>query len=550
MPRKVEVSFDRYYDYAELMQYLQDVAEAYPEIADLEMIGQSYKKRDIPALTITNKETGSHDSKPALYVEANIHAGEVTGSMTALNLIDLLVSNYGDDKKITRLVDVYTFYVLPRVNPDGAEFYLTKPETLRSSTRPWPEENMDKLPGLHPKDINGDGKILQMRVRNDKRGAWKISKRDPRLMIARQPWDSDEPFYSLYTEGLIEKFDGEPFEFIRTPYGLDMNRNFPSNWHPSIPGGGDFPTSEAEVRGVVEFITNHPNIAMANTFHTSGGFFFRNPYQYSDEQMDQTDLKLFRAVAAEGTKVTGYPDVKSSNKACLPEWLYEHKGIISFTTELWDRMGQAGIDRAEAMKAYTPEEKEDVQIRLLHWNDRALAGEGFYEWTKFDHPQLGEVEIGGWDPKLNMQNPPGFLLPGETYKNAHWAIRQAACMPLINFETVKQEKLEEGLYKITATVINEGFLPTYITNKTLELKAVKPDSVTLEGADLLSGKKTVMLGHLQGYAMAHYSGGWGAAIPNSIAKATWVVKATEGTKITLKAKSVRGGQATEELVLE
>ncbi len=550
MPRKVPVSFDRYYRYEEIMQYLKDVVTAYPKLATLETIGQSFEKRDIPALTITNLEKGLPENKPALYVEANIHAGEVTGSMTALNLIDLLVSEFGEDPKISRLLDQYTFYVLPRVNPDGAELYLTTPTSLRSSVRPWPEQNMDQLPGLHPEDVNNDGHILQMRVRNDKRGAWKISKRDSRLMLPREPWDCGEPFYSLYPEGFIQKFDGEPFEVVRTPFGLDMNRNFPSNWHPSVQGGGDFPTSEPEVRGVVEFISKHPNIAMANSYHTSGGIFFRNPYQYSDDAIDQTDLKLIRAVAAEGTKVTGYPDVKSSNRACLPEWLYEHKGIIGFTTELWDRMGQAGIDKAQAQKANTPEEKEDIQIRLLQWNDRALSGTGFHSWTKFNHPQLGEVEIGGWDPKTNMQNPPSFLLPGETYKNALWAIRQAACLPYISIDTVKVEAIDAQLWKVTATVINEGFLPTNITNKTISLKAVKPDSIQLEGAEILNGKKSVALGHLQGYSMAHYSGGYGASIPNSIGKATWLIKANKGDTITLKAKSARGGQAEQNFVLE
>lgn len=550
MPRKVSVSFDRYYRYEEMMQYLNDVVKAYPQIASMEVIGQSYEKRDIPALTLTNTQTGDPSAKPALYVEANIHAGEVTGAMTALNLIDMLVSNFGDDVQISRLLDRYTFYVLPRVNPDGAELYLSTPATLRSSVRPWPEQEMDKLPGLHPQDINDDGKILQMRKRDDKRGAWKISKRDPRLMLPREPWDFNEPFYCLLPEGLIQKFDGEPFEVIRTPFGLDMNRNFPSNWHPSVQGGGDFPTSEPEVRGVVEFITKHPNIALANSYHTSGGIFFRNPYQYGDDAIDQTDLKLIRAVAAEGTKVTGYPDVKSSNRACLPEWLYEHKGIIGFTTELWDRLGQAGIDKAQAQKASTPEEKEEIQIRLLQWNDRALSGTGFHNWTSFQHPQLGDVEIGGWDPKTNMQNPPEFLLPAETFKNAQWAIRQAACLPYISIQDTKQEKLDGSLWKITATVINEGFLPTYITNKTLSLKAVKPDSISLEGAEILNGKKSVSLGHLQGYSLAHYSGGYGASVPTSVAKATWLVKGNSGDTITLKAKSIRGGQAEAKVTLE
>ncbi|MCE5195564.1 MAG: M14 family metallopeptidase [Negativicutes bacterium] len=549
MARKVPISFDRYYKYDEIMQYLNDVVTAYPQLASLESIGKSYEKREIPALTLTDRKSGAPENKSALYVEANIHAGEVTGSMTALNLIDLLLSGADEDVKIQRLLEKYTFYILPRVNPDGAEYYLTTPNTLRSSVRPWPELDMENLPGLHPQDIDGNGMILQMRLRDDKRGAWKISKRDARLLLPREPWDSDEAFYRLLPEGLINNYNGEPFEVVRSPFNLDMNRNFPSNWNPGVQGGGDYPTSEPEVRGVVEFITAHPNIALANSYHTSGGIFFRNPYQYGDEAIDAMDLKCIRAVAAEGTKVTGYPDVKSSNRACLPEWLYEHKGVIGFTTELWDRIGQAGIDRAAAAKAATPEEKEEIQIRLLQWNDRVLAGAGFCNWQTFAHPQLGSVEIGGWDPKYNLQNPPTFLLAGETYKNALWAIREAACLPHLCFDEIKQEKLDDKLWKITAAVINDGFLPTNITNKALSLKAVKPDSVSLEGAEILNGKKSIPLGNLQGYANAHFSGGWGPAVPTSLGKAAWLVKAAAGDQITLTARSVRGGKAVSSFYL-
>jgi hypothetical protein len=42
-----------------------------------------------------------------------------------LYLIDYLVTNHGTDPKITKLLDTRTFYILPRVNPDGAEKYLT-----------------------------------------------------------------------------------------------------------------------------------------------------------------------------------------------------------------------------------------------------------------------------------------------------------------------------------------------------------------------------------------------------------------------------------------
>src|SRR5690606_27237685 len=106
------------------------------------------------------------------------------GCNVALHTADLLLHGYGSDPEITALLDTRAFYIAPRVQPDGAELYLTTPLTLRSSVRPWPKDEEDE--GLTPDDINGDGLILQMRV-PDPKGEWRISEHDDRLMVKRRP---------------------------------------------------------------------------------------------------------------------------------------------------------------------------------------------------------------------------------------------------------------------------------------------------------------------------------------------------------------------------
>ena len=60
-----------------------------------------------------------------------------------------------------------------------------RPRHIRSSTRryPWDELPVD---GLTPEDIDGDGRILAMRVR-DPHGGWKSHPEQPRLLVAREP---------------------------------------------------------------------------------------------------------------------------------------------------------------------------------------------------------------------------------------------------------------------------------------------------------------------------------------------------------------------------
>lgn len=541
MSSRVDIGFDRYLTYSEVTDYLRKTAEAYPDLADLESAGKSYEGRDIWALTLTNKKTGCARKKPALYVDGNIHAGEVTGCMVALYLIDYLVDNYGKDEEVTYLLDTRAFYILPRVNPDGAELYLTTPALLRSSVRVWPDEEVSDLPGLHREDVNGDGMILQMRVRDDKRGEWKVSEKDRRLMIPRRPGERKGPFYRVYPEGFVKDYEGEPIEVQRPRFGLDLNRNFPSNWDTKVPGGGDFAGSEPEARTIIEFIVKHPNIGGIQALHTSGGFFYRNPCQYPEDKMDPQDLKATREIACEGTCISGYPDVKSPNRSTLTEWAYEHKGLIAYTTELWNRYARAGIDFLEWQKTTDPAKREGQNVKLLEWNDRELAGKGFKDWTPFEHPQLGHVEIGGWDPKFCSQNPPPFLLKQECHKNTLWMLRHAASLPEVHITSLKVEDIDRCVKKVTAVVENYGYLPTCVTNKAKELGACKEDVAELlpgPGVTVL-GKARLQAGFLEGYV----SGGGRGGPAKSAARFTWMVKADPEApvKIAVEYRSQRGG---------
>ena len=82
---------------------------------------------------MTNTETGPAPEKPAFLIEANIHAIEVTGCAAALHLIHRLLAEHGTDDQVTRALDTRAFYVIPRLNPDGAE--LASPTGRASSAR-------------------------------------------------------------------------------------------------------------------------------------------------------------------------------------------------------------------------------------------------------------------------------------------------------------------------------------------------------------------------------------------------------------------------------
>ena len=158
----MKTSFDEYLRYEDLTRTLHALAEGHPSLCRVRSIGKSVEGREIWLVELTNARTGPAGDKPAFWVDGNTHAGEVTGSMAALYLIQTLLQRHGEDDLVTRLLDEGAFYVLPRLSPDGAERYLTSPHTLRSNPRPWPEPEPE--PVLQPEEFEGNGHVLQIRV--------------------------------------------------------------------------------------------------------------------------------------------------------------------------------------------------------------------------------------------------------------------------------------------------------------------------------------------------------------------------------------------------
>jgi murein tripeptide amidase MpaA len=225
------VAYDHFYAYDELTNTLRSWAEEAPKLCTLESIGTSYEGRDIWLVTVTNTETGDHLDKPGFLIEANIHSMEWTGCTAALHLIHRLLTEHGKHDLVTRALDTRVFYVLPRLNPDGAERGLEERRFIRSSVRPYPREQQEE--GLRVEDVDGDGRVLDMRV-EDPNGAWRPHPEERSLLVRREPVDGpdDGPFYRLLAEGRVENYDGVTLKVPQPLEGLDLNRNFPAEWAP------------------------------------------------------------------------------------------------------------------------------------------------------------------------------------------------------------------------------------------------------------------------------------------------------------------------------
>ena len=215
----------------------------------------------------------------------------------------------------------------PRLNPDGAELALAdKPRHIRSSTRRYPfdEEAVD---GLTIEDVDGDGRMLSMRI-PDPHGPYKKHATEPRLMVAREPGEFGGEYYRIVPEGTLKNFDGFKITANPNPEGLDLNRNFPAGWRQDFEqdGAGPYPTSEPEVRAMVDFITQHPNIGAAVSFHTHSGVILRPMGSQSDDDMTPEDLWMIKRLSASGATATtlGAPSFQCLLHLVLPDATFAH----------------------------------------------------------------------------------------------------------------------------------------------------------------------------------------------------------------------------------
>lgn len=176
------VDWDRYYTSGETEQLLREFHELYPELTELYSIGESLEGRNLWVMEITAEITGPASDKPALYLDGGIHAGELTGSQVALYTLGHLLTRYGWDPEVTDLLESYAFYVRPKFNPDGSDLALIFDQNLRSTVRPWDEDEdgrADEDPG---EDLDGDGWITDMRI-PDPEGDWYAHPQDERVMV-------------------------------------------------------------------------------------------------------------------------------------------------------------------------------------------------------------------------------------------------------------------------------------------------------------------------------------------------------------------------------
>ncbi len=556
--------FDVFHRYEALTRLLRDYAEAFPGLVEMRSIGKSHEGRDIWLLVLTNRSSGEDLDKPGFWVDGNIHAAELTAGTACLFWLHHLVTSYAGDDGVTRLLDTRAVYLVPRLNPDGAELALAdRPRHIRSSTRPYPFDE-EPVEGLTVEDVDGDGRILSMRI-PDPHGGWKPHPDDARVMIPREPGEFGGTYYRILPEGSLQNYDGLRVTVNRDVEGLDLNRNFPSYWRQEFEqqGAGPYPTSEPEVRAMVDFIVKHPNIGAAVSFHTHSGVILRPMGTQSDDDMTPEDLWIYKRLSDIGSRLTGYPaisiyhDFKYHPKEVITgtqDWVYEHLGALFWTVELWAPNKEAGITEYDWIDWYRAHPPED-DLKLLKWSDEQCGGQAHVTWYPFRHPQLGEVELGGWDRMNYWRNPPPELRRREAARFPPWLDQLALSLPQLELLRTEVRALGPDTWRVRMAVANAGYLPSYVSKRALERQVARGTVFEIAmpaGASLVSGKERMVQGHLEGHAAKHSLQAFlqDRQLTADREVAEWVVRAPRGTALALYARADRAGAVMTEVTLD
>ena len=506
------ISWSRYYSYAEWTKIMHDIQKKYPQLADIQSIGKSRMGRDQYLITITAKATGKHSEKTAMWVDGAIHGNEVNGITCSLYLMWYLLTRYDYDPYVHDLVDNCTFYILPGLNVDANESFVVHPNTPNNPREPYRPEDNDG-DGLYDEDqtedVDGDGELSTMYIEHPN-GNYKLSTDKRQFVRVDEPEEGVKLFLRIGDEGYDNDGDGLINE--DDIGGPDPNRNFPYGWN--LEAGNPYPMSEAECRNVFEFQLKHPNIFASFHYHNTGRLIMfqappavrqpgmtaeqtqrmqemyeqrlamlreTNKYaQLFDRQVapvNQHDMDTQTAIVTAGARIMqNYRPTIGGLSGQAHAATYYMLGAYSYLIELWG---------SNAEYADMDGDGRVSDEEMLQWIDIELTGEGWINPHKVDHPDLGEIWIGGSPKKHIRRTPPARYIEQEAFKNAQFVMYCASQFPKVEIAEITVRPAADSLYWIEAEVKNDRTYPT-ASDRAKQLKLVEQDMIMLKTSNNVS----------------------------------------------------------------
>lgn len=532
--------------------------------------------------------SGAADSqRPSVLIVAGIDPRHAGSTEVAAAVADRLAIDHAP------ALERGDVYVLSRLNPDGFE-QLGADAPLRAGSA-----RNRAVPGAidadrdgrsnedPPADLDGDGRILQMRIRNPApglglRSEYVAEAGDPRILRPADAAKSERPIYALLAESRDADGDGlygeDGFD------GVQLDRNFPYHWPEFRDEAGRFPMSEPETRALADWLLAHDNVVAVLAYAPSDNLVNIPPGDKKDEtgaapagdHILKEDRPLWERVGARFKEITHQKEAPTGeNAGTLQGWAYAQLGLWSFSTPVWVRPDQcadaiqkpgpdAGANASPGRQGAsdvpspsepspkeppaaephppasspTPAKVDSEDGKWIAYSDSLVAAGkpgGFVPWKSFRHPQLGEVEIGGWVPGFRQAIPVDDI-PRLAGEQAAFVADLLNRLPRLAVIGPRIERLGETIWRISVEAVNEGELPTR-TRMGVQVRRLPPTRwvIEIDGSPLLAGDRAQKSDAIPG----------GGSL-----SASWTINANAGETVKLALRSPECGDREIEVRLE
>lgn len=252
-------------------------------------------------------------------------------------------------------------------------------------------------------------------------------------------------------------------------------------------------------------------------------------FRKNDIVMLESLSKAYKKALSEAGLPTARIPSEKPRSGSFELFSYFHLGVPTIAINLWKP--DARRDSTSAPAAQTEgsatvrdgsrEKKPTAEKQMLDYFDRKGIT-GFAEWKPFSHPQLGEVEIGGFIPFAGNTPPAGMagdLLAGQI----PFVAALADQVPDISLEEEKVTPLGAGVYRVEVYVGNKAPLP-YPSD--MGQRNQQPAPVVVK----IDGKNVTILEGLPRTPVYQIAG-------NQTRKLTWLVRTDKDTSLTVQLES-------------